>query len=87
VRLIENGKQRAEREFQLIPGPGFLAPDVFVYWSETQPGTSVDPSAKLLGRLGSDGLYTIPVGSNGYIILYSVAQNELLGSLLVGGTR
>ena len=80
VRVIENKKGGPEREFLVIPDSGFLAPDVFVYWSETQPGTSIGPNAKLLGKLGPRELYRIPSGSGGYFVLYSVAQNEVLVS-------
>jgi hypothetical protein len=84
VRLVENKKGGQEREFLAIPASGFLAPDVFVYWSETQPGASLSPNAKLLGKLGPGELYRIPSGSGGYFLLYSVAQNEVLGSVPVG---
>ena len=84
VRVVENNKGGPEREFLAIPGSGFLAPDVFVYWSETQPGASLSPNAKLLGKLGPGELYRIPPGSGGYFVLYSVAQNEVLGSVPVG---
>jgi hypothetical protein len=84
ARLIENKKGGREREFLVIPASGFLAPDVFVYWSETQPGVSISPDAKLLGKLGPRELYRIPAASGGYFVLYSVAQNEVLGSIPVG---
>jgi len=84
VRLIENRKGEAQREFLAIPGAGLLAPDVFLYWSETQPGASISPNAKLLGKLGPGEFYRIPAGSGGYFVLYSVAQNEVLGSIPVG---
>jgi hypothetical protein len=84
VRLVENKKGGQEREFLAIPASEFLAPDVFVYWSETQPGASLSPNAKLLGKLGPGELYRIPSGSGGYFVLYSVAQNEVLGSVPVG---
>jgi hypothetical protein len=84
ARLVENKKGGQEREFRAIPASEFLAPDVFVYWSETQPGASLSPNAKLLGKLGPDELYRIPSGSGGYFVLYSVAQNEVVGSVPVG---
>jgi len=84
VRLVENKKGGQEREFLAIPDSGFLAPDVFVYWSETQPGASLSPNAKLLGKFGPGELYRIPAASGGYFVLYSVAQNEVLGSVPVG---
>lgn len=87
VRLIENKKDGLEREFLAVPDSGFLAPDVFVYWSETQPGTSISPKAKLLGKLGLGEFYKIPSGSGGYFVLYSLAQNEVLGSILVGAAK
>ncbi len=86
VRLVENRKSGPEREFLAIPDSGFLAPDVFVYWSETQPGAALSQNAKLLGKLGPGKLYRIPSGSRGYFVLYSVAQNEVLGSIPVGAT-
>jgi hypothetical protein len=84
LRLVENKKSGPEREFLAIPDSGFLAPDVFVYWSETQPSASVGPNAKLLGKLGPHELYKIPATSNGYFVLFSVAQNEVLGSIPLG---
>ena len=84
VRLIENKKGGPEREFLAIPDSGFLAPDVFLYWSETQPGAAISPNARLLGELGPREVYRIPAGVGGYFVLYSVAQNEVLGSIPVG---
>ncbi len=84
VRLLENKKAGPEREFLAIPDSGFLAADVFVYWSETQPGASLSPNTKLLGKLGPGELYRIPSGFGGYFVLYSLAQNEVLGSVPVG---
>jgi hypothetical protein len=84
ARLVESKRVGTEREFLVIPDSGFLAPDVFVYWSEAEPGTSLNPNAKLLGKLGPRELYRIPVGPGGYFVLYSVAQNEVLGSIPVG---
>ena len=84
VRLVENKKGGPEREFLMIPDAGFLAPDVFVYWSETQPGASISPNARLLGKLGPGELYRIPSGTGGYLILYSLAQSEVLGSVAIG---
>ena len=84
VRLIENKKGGPEREFLAIPDSGFLAPDVFLYWSETKPETSISPDARLLGKLGPRELYRIPASAGGYFVLYSVAQNEVLGSVAVG---
>jgi hypothetical protein len=84
VRLLENKNGGPEREFLAIPDSGFVAADVFVYWSETQPGAFLSANAKLLGKLGPGELYRIGSGSGGYFVLYSVAQNEVLGSVPVG---
>jgi hypothetical protein len=84
VRLVENRKAGSEREFLAVPDSGFLAADVFVYWSETQPGASMSPHARLLGKLKPGELYRIPTGSRGFFVLYSVAQNEVLGSVSIG---
>lgn len=84
VRLVESRKGEAQREFLVIPSSGFLAPDVFLYWSETKPETSISPNARFLGKLGPREVYRIPVGAGGYFVLYSVAQNEVLGSIPVG---
>jgi len=84
VRLLENRKGGSEREFLAIPDSGLLAADVFVYWSEAQPAASLSPNAKLLGKLEPGELYRIPSGFGGYFVLYSVAQNEVLGSAPVG---
>ena len=87
VHLMENRKGGPEREFLAIPDSGFLAPDVFVYWSETKPETSIGANARLLGKLVPRGLYRIPAGSGGYFVIYSVAQNEVLGSVPVGAAK
>ena len=84
VRLLEKRKGGPDREFLAIADSEFLAPDVFVYWSETQPAASLSPNAKLLGKLEPGELYRIPSGIGGYFVLYSVAQNEVLGSVAVG---
>jgi len=84
VRLLEVKGSGSKREFLAIPDSGLLAADVFVYWSEAQPAGSLSPNAKLLGKLGPGELYRIPSGFGGYFVLYSVAQNEVLGSLPVG---
>jgi len=84
ARLVESKRVGTEREFLVIPDSGFLAPDVFVYWSETQPAASLSPNAKLLGKLGPGERYRIPPGSRGFFVLYSVAENEVLGAVPVG---
>ena len=84
VRLVETKKGESEREFRVVPDAGFLAPDVFVYWSETQRAASISPNAKLLGKFGPSEFYRIPASARGYFILYSVAQSEVLGSISVG---
>ena len=53
VRLVENRKGGPEREFMAIPDSGFLAPDVFVYWSETNRGR---PSARTQSSWASSNL-------------------------------
>jgi len=85
--LLENRKGGPEREFLAIPDSGFLAADVFVYWSEAKPAAALSPNARLLGKLGPGEPYRVPSGSGGYFVLYSVAQNEVLGSVPVGATR
>jgi hypothetical protein len=84
VRLVENREGGPQREFLAIPDSRFLAADVFVYWSETQPAASLSPNAKLLGKLGPGERYRIPPGSRGFFVLYSVAENEVLGAVPVG---
>jgi hypothetical protein len=84
ARFIESKRSGMEREFLVIPDSGFLAPDVFVYWSESKPEATIGPNAKLLGKLGPREFYRIPAGLGGYLILYSVAQNEVLGSIPIG---
>jgi hypothetical protein len=84
ARLVESKRSGTEREFLVIPDSGFLAPDVFVYWSESKPGMAIGPNVKLLGKLGPREFYRIPAGLGGYFVLYSVAQNEVLGSIPVG---
>jgi hypothetical protein len=84
ARLVESKRSETEREFLVIPDSGFLAPDVFVYWSESKPVTAIGPNDKLLGKLGPREFYRIPAGVSGYFVLYSVAQSEIIGSIPVG---
>jgi hypothetical protein len=84
VRLIETRNGGQEWEFMASLGPTFVAPDVFVYWSESKPESSLAPDAKFLGSLGPREMYQIPAGSTGYFVLYSVAQKEVLGFMPVG---
>lgn len=79
--LLVGGKESGPaREFHIGPAPGFLAPDVYVYWSRSKPGTSIDSNATLLGPLVPQQPYTVPSDAAGYFVLYSVAQGEVLGS-------
>ena len=84
VRLIENTMSGIDREFELIPDSEFLAPDVFLYWSLAKKESSIDADAKLLGKFGPRERYRIPAGVGGYFVLYSVAQNQVLGSIPIG---
>ena len=78
--LLEGKESGPAREFYIIPDEGFLAPDVYVYWSRSRPGTSIDSNATLLGPLVPQQPYTVPSDAAGYFVLYSVAQGEVLGS-------
>jgi hypothetical protein len=84
VRLIESTISGSDREFELIPDSGFLAPDVFLYWSPAKKESSIDPGAKLLGKFSPRERYRIPAGAGGYFVLYSVAQNQVLASIPIG---
>jgi hypothetical protein len=83
VRLIESMMSGSDREFELLPDSEFLAPDVFVYWSLTRKDSSIGADAKLLGKFGPRERYRIPA-VGGYFILFSVAQNQVLGSIPIG---
>jgi hypothetical protein len=78
--LLEGKETGPAREFHIISAAGFLAPDVYVYWSRSKPGTSIDSNATLLGPLVPQQPYTVPSDAAGYFVLYSVAQGEVLGS-------
>ena len=78
--LLEGKESGPAREFYIIPDAGFLAPDVYVYWSNSKPKTSFDSSATLLGPLVPQQPYKVLSSAEGYFVLYSVAQGEVLGS-------
>jgi hypothetical protein len=84
VRLIESTMSGSDREFELIPDSEFLVPDAFVYWSLTKTESSIAADAKLLGRFGPGERYRIPAAVGGYFILFSVARNQVLGSISIG---
>jgi hypothetical protein len=64
-----------------------VAPDVLVYWSEVGSTTALPSYAQLLGVFSPETKYIVPLGgrARGYLILYSAARRELLGSFSYEG--
>lgn len=66
-----------------------VAPDVIVYWSEASPTAALPSDAEFLGVFVPGKQYAVPLGgrARGYLILYSVAHQALLGSFSYGGAQ
>jgi hypothetical protein len=72
----------------LQPYKKLLVPDLIVYWSASQPPDGALPAnAKLLGSLHGPQTLNISTISPGYLLLYSVAHQQLVAEVLVKEVR
>ncbi len=68
----------------LQPFKDHLSPDALVYWSPTaSAGEALPPEAQLLGALHGDLNPGAPPPSNGYLVLYSLAHQEVVAQLVL----
>ena len=76
-----------ERKVQLVPAAPIASPDLLVYWSEHSAAKALPSSAQLVGSYRAGGIYTLPANgrSQGYLSLYSLAHQEVVASIPVGG--
>ena len=76
-----------ERKVQLVPAAPVASPDLLVYWSEDSAVKALPPSARLVGSYLAGGIYTLPGNgrAQGYLILYSLAHQQVVASIPVGG--
>lgn len=72
------------REFSgyLKPFKETPTPDALVYWSPLNPGSqALLPEARLLGSLHGNFISNASLPSNGYLLLYSRAQQKVIAAL------
>ncbi len=56
-----------------------LTPDALVYWSPVSPASQgLVPEARLLGALHGGYVSNAPLPSDGYVLLYSLAQQKVI---------
>ena len=73
--------------FEIRSSPELLAPDVLVYASASETKNDVPSGAVLLGPFVSGKTYRLPSANSRFVLLYSVAGNELLGAVPAGTDR
>ena len=87
IRIFVNKTIQNAPEIQLIPASPLVAPDILVYWSETEPKSGLSANARLLGAFTPTQRYRLPAEAGGhargYVVLYSLAQKQLLASFSV----
>ena len=87
VRIFADRSNQDELEIQLSPTLSLVIPDVLVYWSETESTPELSANARLLGPFSPTDHYRLPAEARGrgFIVLYSLAQKQVLGSFSMGG--
>lgn len=72
---------------QFAPEKPLVAPDVLVYWSEVSSSSALPGDALLLGPFLPGMHYRVPLQGRvrGYLVLYSPARQEVLGSFSFEG--
>ena len=89
VRIVRNRENGPEWELELSPESPLLAPDVLVYWSNTNATSDLPADSKLLGSYDPAKRYPLPArafqeGGQRFVILYSLGWKRLLGSVAIG---
>lgn len=72
-------------DLQLVTEKALVAPDVLVYWSESDAHAGLPAGAVLLGTFGYAKHYSLTAQEkeHGFIVLYSLAQRQKLGSFAI----
>ena len=89
VRFAGDPEGKTGGELQLVPESPLVAPDVLVYWSKTDASSEFPAGAALLGGFSPTKHYRLPMPEiqgkgQGFIVLYSLAQKQTLGSFAIG---
>lgn len=69
------------RAVEIISETSLVSPDVLVYWSAPRPDSNLPASAQLLGSYHPQQPYRLPNEAKGagFVVLYSLAQQKILG--------
>lgn len=64
------------------------APDLLLYWSQSDPNSAGIIQARLLGSFVAGKSYSLPAGTKGgTLVLYSLAHQEIVDSARIEGLR
>ena len=64
------------------------APDLLLYWSQSEANSSDLNAARLLGSFVAGKSYSLPAGTDGgTLVLYSLAHREIVDSARIEGLR
>jgi len=81
IDLPHQGNWPAEFSVYLKSFKETLTPDALVYWSPLNPvSQSLLPEARLLGSLHGSFVSTASLPSDGYLLLYSLAQQKVIAA-------
>ena len=88
VRIVRNRENGPEWQLELSPESPLLAPDVLVYWSNTNATSDLPADAKLLGSYDPAKRYPLPPqafqeGGQRFVILYSLGWKKQLGAVAI----
>ena len=82
IQLPRQGDWPAEFSGYLKSFKETLTPDALVYWSPLNPASqALLPEARLLGSLHGSFVSTASLPSDGYLLLYSLAQQKVVAAL------
>lgn len=86
VRLLRDQTDKESLSVQFAPEDPQVAPDVLVYWVSHPSSGELPDDARLLGSFRPLQVYGLPkeARNSGYVILYSLALRESLGSIALG---
>jgi hypothetical protein len=88
VRILDEGSGTSGWSLELVPHSPLVAPDVLVYWSKASAASELPAGAELIGAFELNRVYRLPMqkmqDGHGFIVLYSLAQKQTLGSFAIG---
>jgi hypothetical protein len=86
VRLLKVPTDPNMRAVEFLSETPVVAPDVLVYWSARRPESNLPAYAQLLGTYHPHQQYRLPSAAKdtGFVVLYSLAQEKLLGCFSLG---